>query len=200
MEHTEKKHVHIAKKVFDENNMDKAEHALDKKMEKIMKKWRVEKFCQNKIVHDILYSKVITDINHKIAPYLKTIFIILGWIALVSGLIGIFLFLIRLSALGFAFSFWFGIWIRILLYLLIALAFDLFSVLVGIGLIRMKRRLPSIALVSFFVSIIFFIIALIPSGFYASVRYGSFWSGLLNLIISAVILIVILRNKEMFTK
>jgi hypothetical protein len=37
-EHADNKYVQKVKKVFDENNMDKAENALDKKMDTLMKK------------------------------------------------------------------------------------------------------------------------------------------------------------------
>ena len=77
---------------------------------------------------DILGSKVVNDANAKIVPYLKTIFLIIGWISVVSGIIGIFSFLLGLSGLGFVFSFGFGIGLRVVIYILIALAFSLLSV------------------------------------------------------------------------
>ena len=85
-----------------------------------------------KWLKSILASHAVNDINEKIAPYLRTIFIVLGWISVVTGIIGIFSFLVSLSGLGFAFSFGFGVGIRVIIYILLAVLFSLISLVSGI--------------------------------------------------------------------
>jgi hypothetical protein len=90
--------------------------------------------------------------------------------------------------------------LRVTIYLIIAVVYALLSLLSGFGMIKMKKWLPTMALLSFLVSVVAFIWALIPSGFYASVSYGSFGSGLLNLIIAGLFFTIIVKNKELFHK
>lgn len=200
MEKTENKHVHNVKKMFDENNLDVAEKKLDRNMDKLANIWRVQKLIDHKWMKDILGSKVVNDANAKIVPYLKTIFLIIGWISVVSGIIGIFSFLLGLSGLGFVFSFGFGIGLRVVIYILIALAFSLLSVFCGIGMIKMKKWLPSLIFIAFLISIVSIIISFIPSGFMVSAKYGSFWGSLLNLILSFVLVVIVFKNKVLFNK
>lgn len=197
MEQKEKKHVEIAKKIFDENNLDKAEKKLDVNMEKLAHWSWIQKVVDHKIMKDVLSSKFVHDMNIKISPYLKTIFLVVGRISVISGIIGIFSFLLGLSGLGYAFSFGFGIGLRVVLYVLIALAFSLLSLSCGIGMIRMKKRLPSLVVISFSVTVLELIVSLIPSGFMLS-KYGSFGSSFLNLVLAFVLLVIVFKNKQLF--
>lgn len=189
---------HQKKHFSEEETLDKAERKLDEKMEKIMKKWFVHKFLNHKIIKDILASHFVTDINHKLPPYLTTIFTIVGWISLITWIIGIFSFLISLSGLGFMFSLWFGIGIRVLIYVLLAVAFSLLSLFTWIGMIRFKKRVISLAILGFAVSALSLIISLIPVGLYSYKSYGSFGWSFFNLLITFVLLVLILKNENMF--
>lgn len=199
MEKTENKHVHNVKKMFDENNLDVAERKLDNGMEKLAHIWRIENLINHKLMKDILASKFVHDINVKIAPYLKTIFLVIGWISVISGIIGIFSFLLGLSGLGFVFSFGFGIGLRVIIYILVALAFSLLSLVCGIGMIKMKKRLPALIFIAFLVTVLGIIISFIPSGFMVT-SYGSFGSALFNLILSFILVVIVFKNKELFHK
>lgn len=68
--------AHQKKHFSEEETLEKAEKKLDHNMEKIMNKGFVKKFLNFKIVKDVLGAHFITDINHKLQPYLKTIFTI----------------------------------------------------------------------------------------------------------------------------
>jgi len=82
MEHTHEPHQ---KKHFsEEETLDKVEKKIDYNMEKIMNKGFVQKFLNIKIVKDILSAHFVVDINHKLQPYLKTIFTIVGRISLIT--------------------------------------------------------------------------------------------------------------------
>lgn len=199
MEKTENKHVHNVKKVFDENNLDVAERKLDNSMEKLAHIWRIENLINHKLMKDILASKFVHDINVKIAPYLKTIFLVIGWISVISGIIGVFSFLLGLSGLGFVFSFGFGIGLRVIIYILVALAFSLLSLVCGIGMIKMKKRLPALVFIAFLITVLGIIISFIPSGFMVT-SYGSFGSALFNLILSFILVVIVFKNKELFHK
>ncbi len=199
MEHNHQPHQEYQKKHFSEEEaLDKAEKKLDEKMEKIMKQSFIHKFLTLKIVKDIIGAHMINDINHKIAPYLKTIFIIVGWISLITWIIGIFSFLVSLSGLGFMFSLWFGIGVRVLIYVLLALIFSLLSLCMGIGMIRFKKRVISLIVLWFCVSAILFVLSRIPVGLYSYRSYGSFGWGFFNLIITVILLILVLKNEAMF--
>jgi len=88
MENTHQEHQHHQehqKKHFsEEETLDKVERKIDQNMEKIMKKGFVHKFLNYRIVKDILGAHFVNDINHKLQPYLKTIFTIVGRILLIT--------------------------------------------------------------------------------------------------------------------
>lgn len=196
MEHTHQEHQ---KKHFSEEAaLDKMEKKIDHNMEKIMNKGIFHKFLNHKIMKNILDAHFVNDINHKVHPYLKTIFTIVWRISLITGVIGIFSFLVSLSGLGFMFSLWVGIGIRVLIAVLLAIMFSLLSLLMWIGMIRFKKRTISLAILWFTISAVSFIISLIPVGMYSYKSYGSFWSSFFNILITFVLLILIIKNENMF--
>jgi hypothetical protein len=75
---------HQKKHFSEEATLDKVEKKIDHNMEKIMNKGFVQKFLNLKIVKDILGAHFVNDINHKLQPYLKTIFTIVGRISLIT--------------------------------------------------------------------------------------------------------------------
>lgn len=196
----ENQHVHNVKKAFDANNLDIAERKLDRWMDKIAQFPRIQQLMELQIMKDVLASKFAHDFSAKIAPFLKTIFLVIGWISVISGIVGLFSFLVGLSGIGFAFSFGFGIGLRVIIYLLIALAFSALSLVCGIGMIRMKKRLPALIFLWFLVSLASLVISFIPSGFLVSTRYGSFWGSFLNALLSFALVVIVLKNKELFNK
>lgn len=193
MENTQQK-----KHFSEEVTLDKMERKIDHNMEKIMNRWFVHTFLNYKIVKDILASHLVNDMNHKLQPYLKTIFTIVGRISLITWIVGIFSFLISLSGLGFMFSLGFGIGLRVLIYVLLAIVFSLLSLFTWIGMIRFKKRVISLAILGFVVSAFSLIISLIPVGIYAYRTYGSFGWSFFNLLITFVLLVLILKNENMF--
>lgn len=194
----EKKTVHHKKRFSEEEALENVEKKLDEKMDKIMSKWFVHKFLDLKIMKDILSSHIVNDVNHKLRPSLSILFTILGWISVVTGIIGIFSFLVSLSGLWFMFSLWFGIGVRVLVYVLLGLSFSLLWLFIWIGLIRRKKRVVSLIILGLFVSAILFVVSLIPVGLYAYKSYGSFGGGLFNLIITFVLLLLVVKNDTMF--
>lgn len=194
----EKKTVHHKKRFSEEEALENVEKKLDEKMDKIMSKWFVHKFLDLKIMKDILSSHIVNDANHKLRPSLSILFTILGWISVVTGIIGIFSFLVSLSGLWFMFSLWFGIGVRVLVYVLLGLSFSLLWLFTWIGLIRRKKRVVSLIILGFFVSAILFVLSFIPVGLYAYKSYGSFGGGLFNLIITFVLLLLVVKNDTMF--
>ncbi len=198
MEQTHPQHPHQKKHFSEEAALDTVEKKIDHSMSKIMSKWFVHKFVSNKIVKQILGAHFVNDVNTKLQPYLKTIFTVIGWISLITWIIGIFSFLISLSWLGFMFSLWFGIGVRVLLYVLLAIAFSLLSLLIGIGLIRFKKWAISLILLWFVVSVLSVIISLIPIWMYSYKAYGSFGSSFFNLLITFVFLVLAVKNEHLF--
>ena len=71
------KYVRMAKKMFDENNMDLWEIKVDVWMHRWMKSGRLERFLRFSFVQKILRSSFVTDISHKIRPVLHMIFLVL---------------------------------------------------------------------------------------------------------------------------
>lgn len=190
--------THQKKHFSEEATLDTVEKKIDHNMEKIMNRWFVHTFLNYKIMKDILGAHFVNDINHKLLPYLKTIFIVVGRISLITWIVGIFSFLISLSGLGFMFSLGLGIGLRVLIYILLAIIFSLLSLFTWLGMIRFKKRVISLAILWFSVSALSFIISLVPVGVYAYRSYGSFWGSFFNLLITFVLLILILKNEHMF--
>ncbi len=192
--------AHQKKHFSEEDTLDKVEKKIDQNMEKIMKKWFVQKFLNHKIIKDILASHFINYINHTVQPYLKTIFTILWWISFITWIVGIFSFLISLSGLGFMFSLGFGIWLRVLIYVILALMFSLLSLFIGIGMIRLKKRLISLVILWLGISLLAFVVSLVPVGLYSYRSYGSFWWSLFNLVITFVLVLLVIKNEQYFKK
>ena len=163
-----------------------------------MNKWIFARFMHHPIIKNILASHFVNDINHKLQAYLRTIFIIVGRISLITWIIGIFSFLISLSGLGFMFSLWFGIGLRVLIYVLLAIIFSLLSLFTWIGMVRFKKRVLSLAILWCTVSAFSFLLSFIPVGLYSYRSYGSFWGSLFNFLITFALLVLILKNEHMF--
>ena len=193
MEHTQKKR-HFS----EEETLEKLESKIDHNMEKIMNKWFIHRFLEHKVIKNILSTHVVNDGNSRLQPYLNIIFTLVGWISLIAWIIGIFSFLISLSELGFVFTLGLGIGIRVLIYVLLALLFSLISLFMGFGMIRRKRRVIALVTLGLMVSIVIFIISSVPVGMYSYSSYGSFWSGLLNLLVTFVLFILVGKNEYMF--
>lgn len=194
----EKKIVENKKHFSEEEALENIEKKLDENMNKIMKQWFIQNFLNFKIMKDILSSQIVNDINIKVHDYLKNVFVILGWISVVTWIIGIFSFLVSLSGLWFMFSLWFGIGIRVLIYFLLGFSFSLIWLFTWIGLIRSKKRVVSLIVLGLLVSALLFVISFIPVGLYAYKSYGSFGSWLFNLIITFVLLLLVVKNEKMF--
>ena len=190
--------THQKRHFSEEAALDKVEKNIDFTMEKIMNKWIFARFMHHPIIKNILASHFVNDINHKLQAYLRTIFIIVGRISLITWIIGIFSFLISLSGLGFMFSLWFGIGLRVLIYVLLAIIFSLLSLFTWIGMVRFKKRVLSLAILWCTVSAFSFLLSFIPVGLYSYRSYGSFWGSLFNLLITFALLILILKNEHMF--
>ena len=189
---------HTKRHFSEEAALDKVEKNIDYTMEKIMNKGIFARFIHHPIIKNILASHFVNDINHKLQTYLRTIFIIVGRISLITWIIGIFSFLISLSGLGFMFSLWFGIGIRVLIYVLLAIIFSLISLFTWIGMVRFKKRVLSLAILWCTVSAFSFLLSFIPVGFYSYRSYGSFWGSLFNFLITFALLVLILKNEHMF--
>lgn len=162
-----------------------------------MSKWFVRKFLDLKIMKDILASHIVNDANHKLKNSLKVLFTVLGWVFLVIWVAFILWSLFRLTQLWFAFSLWIGLWIYWFIYIISTLLFSLISLFTWIGMIRFKKWTISLIILLFVISVILFIITLIPVESYY-ISYGNFSSGLFNLIITFVVLLLVIKNENMF--
>ncbi|MEI6773541.1 MAG: hypothetical protein WCL18_01605 [bacterium] len=76
--------THQKKHFSEEATLDKVEKRIDHNMQKIMNQGFAHKFLNLKIVKDILAAHFVIDINQKLQSYLKTIFIIVGRISLIT--------------------------------------------------------------------------------------------------------------------
>jgi len=191
----------VQKKRFSEEEaLEKIEKNIDQKMEKVMKQSFITSFLHRKYITMILRSHFVEDINVKLQWWLRLFFSIVWRISLISGIIGVFWFLVSLSWLKFMFSLWFAIWFRVLVYVIFSLAFSLLSSMIWIGLIRHKKWVVSIIVLWLFISLCLFVISLIPVWLYSYASYGSIWSGLFNLIVTFVLFVLVVKNQEMFKR
>ena len=190
--------THQKRHFSEEETLDNVERKIDHGMEKIMNTWLTHKFLAIKFIKNILDAHFINDINHKLQPYFRIIFTVVGRISLITWIIGIFSFLISLSGIGFMFSLGFALGLRVLVYVLLAIVFSLLSLLTWIGMIRFKKRAISLAILWFIVSALSFLVSLVPVGLYSYGTYGSFGWNLFNLLITFVLLMLMLKNEHMF--
>jgi hypothetical protein len=77
MKEQKEKYVRMAKKMFDENNMDLWEMKIDVWMHKLMKYSYLEWFLSFSLVKSILASSFVVDIISKIRPMITKIFLVL---------------------------------------------------------------------------------------------------------------------------
>lgn len=82
MQHTQKKHF------SEEEALDKMEGKIDALMEKVVKKSFIHRFIQwflgNAFVKKVLNHSWVNEMEHKLQPYLKTIFMVVGWISIIT--------------------------------------------------------------------------------------------------------------------
>jgi hypothetical protein len=100
--------------------------------------------------------------------------------------------------LWFVFSLWFWIWIRIFIYILIAFAISLLSLYLWIWIVRFKKWILPLAIVWFYSLCVLFVISLLPVWLSSLNAYAKSGSMFFSLILNFVLLMFILKNKEMF--
>ncbi len=159
---------------------------LDKKMDELMKKWFLEKIINHKIAKEILWSKIINDINTYVQPYLKKIFLIMWRISIIGWFVGIFSWL---SALGILFRF--NFWILFFLYTIITFVFSLLAIITWYGMINFKKWTVLLVVVEFLLSCLSFLFIIMSSN-------TSLWSAFINILLSFLLTILLIKNKEIF--
>lgn len=169
-----------------EKNANDFEKKLDKKMDEFMKKWFLEKITNHKIVKDILWSKIINDINKYLQPYLKKIFLVMWRISIIGWVVWVFWWL---SALGMLFRF--NFWVMFFLYTIIAFLFSLLAIITWYGMIKFKKWAVLLVVVEFLLSCLSFLFILMSSN-------ASIWSAFFNILLSFLLTILLIKNKELF--
>lgn len=169
-----------------EKNANDFEKKLDKKMDEFMKKWFLEKITNHKIAKDILWSKIINDINKYLQPYLKKIFLVMWRISIIGWVVGIFSWL---GALGMLFRF--NFWVMFFLYTIITLVFSLLAIITWYGMIKFKKWVVLLVVVEFLLSCLSFLFILLSSN-------TNLWSAFFNILLSFLLTILLIKNKELF--
>ena len=77
MKEQKEKYVRMAKKMFDENNMDLWEMKVDVWMHKWMRVGRLDRFLRFAFIRDVLNSSFVIDTNAKLHLVIRNIFIVL---------------------------------------------------------------------------------------------------------------------------
>lgn len=77
-------HIHQKRHFSEEAALDNVEKKIDQKMEKLMKKSIFAKFMNSSLIKDLLASHLLNDINNSLHSYLKTIFVVVGRISLIT--------------------------------------------------------------------------------------------------------------------
>jgi hypothetical protein len=65
-------------------------------------------------------------------------------------------------------------------------------------MIRFKKRVISLAVLELFVTAVIFLLSFIPVGMYSFNSYGNFGGSLFNLILTAVLTILLIKNEHLF--
>lgn len=178
----------LEKKVAEvEKKAEKLEWKADKEVEKIVwKMWFVDKIIKASWIKEILNLSFMESANKRVRKYLEKICKILWWLFFiiwcifviwwVIATIGWIIALFRKEVVAF---------IAALLLLVVAII----TVIMGRGLIKMKKWFPAASIICFALLIVWLII---------SVFTKNFGSCLLSIIISFVWTLFILKNKDMF--
>lgn len=165
------------------------EKQVDSKMDALMKKGFVEKFMHNNIISQIMHSSVMMQIDKALRPYFKTICTVIGWIAIVTGVLGLLGSLLGVGSFGMMTYWHAGTGMMLTIYMVLGVVSSVLSILVGRGLIKFKKRTLSVLLIVFLIACVMFIRGLIMTG------RGR---GIVSLLLEFVFLLLALRNKDLF--
>ena len=172
--------------------MANTEKVLDEKMNKFLEKWLVKKIVKNDLMKQILHSSFMESIDKSLDSSWKTIMQVLWVLAIIFGVFGFFTLLFTLlsvwglgALLGGVFS------ITYLLVLLLWLILSLLAVIWWWGMFKMKKWLPFVYTLSFFVTILSTLVSAAGRG--GSINY-------LSLIITIFFWFIILKKRKTFTK
>ncbi len=164
---------------------------IDSHLNKLTSHGFVEKVVNNSVVSGILNSSSFESVNKTIRPHMGTIMTVLGVLAIIAGilwLLGIIAMLGTLFGWVFAWAF-----LIIFLFSLIGVLFTLFQ---GYGMVTKKRWFPSLMLVAFGWSILSLILQELFRWGMVGYRSGNY---LFMLIISLIVMLFVLKNRDIFT-
>lgn len=177
------------KKEDDHNKLDENIEKIDKKISEIEHKFNfVDKLFNQKWMKEILASKIVEDTNNKLKWNLSTIFTVVAVLSLILAWVSVLWFfgLLGLASFGFGRGY-------ILIMSVFALLSAVFALLIGVGLLKKKKRLPFVILVNFAVQLFIIIVSLVTT---------SVASGMtrVNLVVMIALLLLILKNRSYFNK
>jgi len=182
---TEKKHENNSHHDHNQKTtVDNIDTKLDEKMSKIMNKWFLEKILNHKITKNILWSKLVNDLNQKLKPNFKNIVIVLWRIAIIWWAIWL---LSWLGSFGILFRFF---WVWFFLYVIVSLLFSILGIITWYGMIKFKKRVTLLIVIEFWLSCVSFVFTLFSR--------GNLWSSIISLLISFALTILLIKNKEIF--
>ncbi len=165
---------------------------LDEHLNKIASHGFVEKVVNNSVIKSILTSSSFESVNKSVGPHMPTITTVLGVLAIISGILWALWILAMLWTLfGGLFA---GSFFVIFLVSLIGVCFTLIE---GYGLFAKKKRFPAVMIIAFAWGIISIIFQELFRGGIVGYRTGNY---VLMLVISFIVLLFVLKNRDIFVK
>lgn len=162
---------------------------VDSKMNDLMKNNFAEKFMHNSIVSKIMHSSVIAQLDKVLHPYFKTICAVIGWIGIITGVLGLLGTLLGVGSFGMMMYWHAGSGLRLTIYTILGVVSAALSILVWRGLVKFKKRTLSVLIIVFLLACLMFVRGLVMTGMGRWVA---------SLIIEFVFLVIALRNKDLF--
>ena len=161
----------------------------DKTVDNLVKKvWFVEKIINASWVGEILNLSFIESANKRVKEKLKTICKIFWWLWLVFG--GIFtIYSVYMFIKWIVHIFHWSIWLFLLSLILLVLS--AFILIMSRWWLKMKKRVPALSIIC----VVIYLAIMIVSIFSAKIPFGIY---LLCVLLSIVVTIFVLKNKDMF--
>lgn len=181
------------KKTFKKSTNHKLnfEKTIDNVMWYLQKKFTfVDKLIGSDFLKKILSLKIVKDTNKSIRTNLHTTSKVIWWILVVFGAIWFLTILSTIWAIWFLVTY---MWWRFVILLLLNLVYVIFWLLLGFGLIKMKKRVPFFITLVVLAGLAYMLIALVLSSISA---IPSPWVILFYIIFT----VYILNNKDLFNK
>lgn len=172
-----------------EKKVEAFEEKTDKEVDVLVNKmWFTDRLINASWVKEILNLSFIESSNKRVREHLNTFCKVFGWLWYICG------WVFAIYSIVMLFVWIFNIFrgsIGVFLLSIIFLLLSAFVLVVSRWWLKMKKRLPALAIICIIIDLVIMIISIFSPSI-------NFWLYLLCVLISIVVTLYILKNKDMF--